>query len=91
MIPDTATRRGGRTSAAETLMYSNGLSKRGAIKNGRKGIEILQIALASGRPNRGGIVLFAAFVLVACILAAFSFVYMQDQQAMSLGTRSEIP
>ena len=56
-----------------------------------KGIEILQIALASGRPNRGGIVLFAAFVLVACILAAFSFVYMQDQQAMSIGTRSQIP
>lgn len=49
-----------------------------------KGFEILQIALASNRDKRGGIILFGALVLAACIVAAFAFVAMQDQQAMSL-------
>lgn len=49
-----------------------------------KGVEILQIALASNRDKRGGIILFGALVLVACTVAAFAFVAMQDLQAMSL-------
>ena len=49
-----------------------------------KGCEILQIALASNRKTREGIILFGAIVLVACIVAAISFVNMQDTQAASL-------
>lgn len=49
-----------------------------------KGLEILQIALASNRDKRAGIILFGALVLAACIVAALAFVAMQDQQAMSL-------
>lgn len=56
-----------------------------------KGVEILQIALASNRPARGGIVLFGAFVLAASVLAAAAFVGMQDQQAQSVGSAARIP
>ena len=50
-----------------------------------KGLEFIQIALASNRESRKGILIFGFFVLVACILAAIGFIYLQDQQAMSLG------
>ncbi|MGD0201661.1 MAG: hypothetical protein ABSD27_12995 [Bryobacteraceae bacterium] len=50
-----------------------------------KGCEILQIALASNRDGRGGIILFGVIVLVACVVAAFGFAVMQDNQAVSLG------
>ena len=49
-----------------------------------KGIEILQIALASNREKRRGIIVLGVLVLIACIIAAGGFVFMQDQQAMSL-------
>lgn len=49
-----------------------------------KGVEILQIALASNRPKRTGIVILGAFVLGASILAAVGFVEMQDNQAQSI-------
>jgi uncharacterized membrane protein HdeD (DUF308 family) len=49
-----------------------------------KGIEILQIALASSRESRGGIITLGVLVLVACIAASVSFVEMQDQQAASM-------
>jgi hypothetical protein len=49
-----------------------------------KGIEILQIALASNRPKRGGLIVFGSRTLVACMLAAFAFVVMQDHQAIAL-------
>lgn len=49
-----------------------------------KGLEILQIVLASNRDKRDGIILFGALVLAACIVAAFAFVSMQDQQVMSM-------
>ncbi len=49
-----------------------------------KGIEILQIALASSRDKRGGIIALGALTLIACIIAAFAFVTMQDQQAQSI-------
>ena len=49
-----------------------------------KGIEVLQIALASNREKRGGIIVLGVLTLVACILAAGSFSYMQDIQARSM-------
>ena len=49
-----------------------------------KGVEILQIALASNREKRSGIILFGVLVLIACIVAAAGFVSMQDKQATSL-------
>jgi uncharacterized membrane protein HdeD (DUF308 family) len=49
-----------------------------------KGVEILQIALASNREDRSGIIIFGVFVLIACILAAGGFVTMQDKHATSL-------
>ena len=49
-----------------------------------KGIEILQIALASNRPNRVGIIMLGVFVLIACIFASAAFTFMQDEQAHSL-------
>jgi hypothetical protein len=49
-----------------------------------KGVEILQIALASNRDKRGGIIAIGILALVACIIAAGVFVTMQDQQAHSI-------
>jgi len=49
-----------------------------------KGVEVLQIALASNRDKRGGIITVGVLTLVACVMAAGAFVYMQDQQALSL-------
>jgi hypothetical protein len=49
-----------------------------------KGAEILQIALASSRERRTGIIAFGGACLVASILAAFTFVGLQDSQAMSV-------
>jgi len=51
-----------------------------------KGVEILQIALASGREKRGGIIGLGVFMLAACILAAIGFVLMQDAQASSISS-----
>lgn len=49
-----------------------------------KGIEVLQIALASPRTDRRGIIALGAFTLVACVIIAFVLVGMQDEQAASL-------
>jgi hypothetical protein len=49
-----------------------------------KGVEILQIALASGRSSRKGVIIVGALALAACLVAAIGFSYMQDRQAMSL-------
>ena len=51
-----------------------------------KGIEILQIALASSRPKRDGVILLAGLTLTACVIAALGFSFAQDQQAMSLSS-----
>jgi len=53
-----------------------------------KGFEILQIALASSRPDRSGIIVLGVLVLGACIIAAFIFVAMQDHQASSVGSHN---
>lgn len=49
-----------------------------------KGIEILQIALASNRDKRGGIIALGVLTLIGCVIAAIAFASMQDQQAVSL-------
>lgn len=46
-----------------------------------KGVEILQIGLASGRADRRPVIILGALTLVACVLAALVFVNMQDSQA----------
>jgi uncharacterized membrane protein len=49
-----------------------------------KGIEVFQIGLASTREDRRNLLTIGTVVLVACVLAALTFVSMQDQQAQSL-------
>jgi hypothetical protein len=57
-----------------------------------KGLEVLQIALASSRPNRTPLIILGALTLVACIIAAFVFVGLQDSQAVSsAGAASSSP
>ncbi len=56
-----------------------------------KGVEILQIGLASNRPSRTLLIWIGAGALMVCIIAAFAFVGMQDEQAESLSTSSAIP
>lgn len=52
-----------------------------------KGVEILQIALASPREQRAGIITIGILSLAVCLIAAVFFAQMQDEQAASL-TRS---
>ena len=49
-----------------------------------KGVEVLQIALASGREKRRGMITLGVLTLAACVIAAFVFVGMQDEMAGSL-------
>ena len=56
-----------------------------------KGVEILQIALASNRQDRDGIIILGALVLVVCIIAAAAFARMQDQQAKTVAASTQIP
>jgi len=53
-----------------------------------KGIEILQIALASPRQDRSWIIVLGVLVLGACIITAFVFVAVQDHQASSVGSHN---
>ncbi len=56
-----------------------------------KGIEVLQIGLASSRETKTGIIVLGILTLVACIVAAFAFVNMQDSQAASLSASRSMP
>jgi hypothetical protein len=49
-----------------------------------KGVEILQIGLASNRENRSALIGIGAVSLAVCIMAAFAFVNWQDNQANSI-------
>ena len=49
-----------------------------------KGVEVLQIGLASNRENRGGLIIIGAITLGICAAAAVIFVSMQDDQAKSI-------
>lgn len=51
-----------------------------------KGVEVLQIALASSRPNRKPMIIIGALTLVGCVLAAVALVAMQDQQANAMAS-----
>jgi hypothetical protein len=56
-----------------------------------KGMEILQIALASNREKRDGIITIGVLMLIVCIVAPGGFVMMQDQQATSVGRTTSAP
>ena len=52
-----------------------------------KGVEILQIALMSGRANRTGGVIIGILVLSIAVVAAGGFSLWADQVAASIGER----
>jgi hypothetical protein len=54
-----------------------------------KGVEILQIALASTREDRAGIITIGVVALIVCIAAGFYFSSMQDQQAQAMQPSSQ--
>jgi uncharacterized membrane protein len=56
-----------------------------------KGLEILQIALASNRQNRAGIIVIGILAVIVCTIAAVGFVAMQDEQAQSMSRKTESP
>lgn len=49
-----------------------------------KGIQILQIGLASSRENRTGLIVIGVVTLVFCAMGAWGFVTMQDEQAQAV-------
>ncbi|MES2022790.1 MAG: hypothetical protein V4460_15965 [Pseudomonadota bacterium] len=49
-----------------------------------KGVEILQVGLASNRDGRGGVIAIGFISLAICFAAAAFFVNMQDEQAKSM-------
>jgi uncharacterized membrane protein HdeD (DUF308 family) len=49
-----------------------------------KGIEVLQIGLASNRENRSVLIVIGVITLIICILAAIVFAKAQDDQALSV-------
>jgi len=49
-----------------------------------KGIEVLQVGMASGRERRGVLLAVGWITLAACIVAAAFFVFLQDEQATSM-------
>lgn len=46
-----------------------------------KGVEVLQIGIASNRASRSVVIAIGILTVAACVIAAFSFVKMQDDQA----------
>jgi hypothetical protein len=56
-----------------------------------KGIEILQIGLASNRPSRTAVIAIGAVALTACVVAAFGFSALQDEQASHLSRNVSPP
>jgi len=51
-----------------------------------KGVEILQIALASAREKRSAMIALGVLCIVACVIAAIAFVVMQDNMAQSVSS-----
>ncbi len=56
-----------------------------------KGVEILQIALASSREKRGPMIALGVLTLLACVGAAAGFTVWQDQQAKSMSEQMNTP
>jgi hypothetical protein len=52
-----------------------------------KGVEVLQVALMSARPNRTGGLVVGTFAVVIAIIAAVGFSFWADQVAASIGER----
>ena len=52
-----------------------------------KGVEILQIGLASNRQDRSTVIILGLFMLLVCVVAAVGFTVMQDNQAQSLSAQ----
>jgi uncharacterized membrane protein HdeD (DUF308 family) len=55
-----------------------------------KGVEVLQIGLASARPNRAPLIVLGLLTLAACVVAAIGFSSMQTEQASSLGRAAAV-
>jgi hypothetical protein len=53
-----------------------------------KGIEVLQIGLASSRERRGAVLTLGWLTLLACAIAAFGFTTMQDNQASFMNSNT---
>jgi uncharacterized membrane protein len=53
-----------------------------------KGFEILQVALASSKEDRGAIILIGILAVAVAFLAALYFVHAIDAQAAAVGTHS---
>jgi uncharacterized membrane protein len=51
-----------------------------------KGVEILQVGMASSRQNRGILLAVGCVSLAACVAAAAFFVFLQDEQARALSS-----
>jgi hypothetical protein len=49
-----------------------------------KGLELVQIALASGRTDRKPLFILGGVVLAACVIAAGAFVALGNEQAKSV-------
>jgi len=49
-----------------------------------KGLEILQIGLASNRAKTGDVIKVGVLALTACVVAAIGFVVMQESQAAKI-------
>jgi Na+(H+)/acetate symporter ActP len=56
-----------------------------------KGIEILQIGLASARQNRSDLIAIGVLSVIVCIAGASFFVVMQDNQAQSVSSSASTP
>lgn len=56
-----------------------------------KGIEVLQIALASNKERKGLINAIGLLTLIACICGALFFVSTQDDMAQSVSSRMGAP
>lgn len=51
-----------------------------------KGIEVLQIGLASSRPDRKPLIIIGLVTLGICVCGAVFIVQAQDEQAAAVGT-----
>ena len=54
-----------------------------------KGVEVLQIALASNRESRSGIIIIGVGTLTICVVCAVTLAQWQDQQAQSISRNME--
>lgn len=51
-----------------------------------KGVEILQISMASARQDRRGMIVWALIVLVICVAASLFFIVQQENMAQTISS-----